>query len=49
MAPKKETKILGVVMDSKLRFKNHVKKVLSKELRAALALERIYIITLNIA
>ena len=49
MAPKEETKILGVVMDSKLRFKNHVKKVLSKELRAALALKRIYIMILNTA
>ena len=37
------------VIDSELRFKNHVKKVLSKELRAALALKRMYIIILNIA
>ena len=35
-----KTKILGVVMDSKLRYKNHVKRISNKGLKAALALKQ---------
>ena len=38
--PQNETKILGVVMDSKLRYKNHVKRISNKGLKAALALKQ---------
>ena len=37
--PQNEIKILGVVMDSKLRYKSYVKKISSKGLKAALALK----------
>ena len=33
-------KILGVVIDSKLRYKNYVKRIFNKELKAALALKQ---------
>ena len=38
--PQSEAKILGIIMDLGLRYKNHIKKVLSKGLKAALALKR---------
>ena len=41
VSPCKETKILGVLMDSELRYKNHIKKVSGKGLKAVLALKRI--------
>ena len=37
--PQNETKILGVVIDSKLRYKNHIKRIFNKGLKAALALK----------
>ena len=37
--PQNKTKILGVVMDSKLRYKSHIKKISSKGLKAALTLK----------
>ena len=33
-------KNLGVVIDSELRYKNHVKRIFNKELKAALALKQ---------
>ena len=42
---KDEVKILGVIMDSGLRFKNHIKKISGKGLRAALALKRMRALT----
>ena len=44
-----ETKILGVLIDSKLRFKNHIKKVSYKGLKAALTLKRMQVLTLSVA
>ena len=45
MRPQEETKILGVIMDSKLRFKNYVKKILTKDLKMVLALKQMRTIT----
>ena len=45
VSPCKETKILGVLMDSDLRYKNHIKKVSGKGLKAALALKRMRALT----
>ena len=36
---KDKAKILNIIMDSGLRFKNHIKKAASKKLRAVLALK----------
>ena len=38
-------KILDVIMDSRLRFKNHVKKILAKGLKVVLALKRMRTLT----
>ena len=38
--PHAETKILGVLIDSKLRYKNHIKRISYKELKAVFALKR---------
>ena len=43
--PQEETKILGVVMDSELRFKNHIKKMSIRGLKAVLALKRMRTLT----
>ena len=48
MLPCTETKILRVLIDSKLRFKNHIKKVSYKELKVALTLKRMRVLTLSI-
>ena len=45
VSPCKEAKILGVLMDSELRYKNHIKKVSGKGLKAALALKRMRALT----
>ena len=45
MRPQEETKILGVVMDSRLRFKNHVKKTSARGLKAVLSLKRMRALT----
>ena len=37
--PQNKTKILGVIMDSELQYKNHVKRISYKGLKAALALK----------
>ena len=47
--PCTETKILGVLMDSELRFKNHIKKVSYKGLKAALTLKRMRVLILSAA
>ena len=39
--PQNKTKILGVIMDSELQYKNHVKRISYKGLKAALALKQI--------
>ena len=49
MRPQEETKILGVIMDSRLRFKSHVKKILTKGLKVVLALKRMRTLTLAAA
>ena len=49
MLPCTETKILKVLIDSKLRFKNHIKKVSYKGLKAALTLKCIQALTLSAA
>ena len=41
MAPQQEVKILGVLMDSSLRYKSHKTKISTKGLKAAMALKRI--------
>ena len=43
--PQEETKVLGMVIDSELRFKNHIKKVSIKGLKAVLALKRMRTLT----
>ena len=45
MRPQEETKILGVVMDSELRFKNHIKKMLNRGLKAVLTLKQMRTLT----
>ena len=45
ISPSSETKILGVIMDSQLRFKTHIQKASSKGLKAALALKRMHVLT----
>jgi hypothetical protein len=39
--PKQEVKLLGVLMDKKLRFKGHMERAANKGLKAALALRRL--------
>jgi hypothetical protein len=41
VSPKPEAKILGVIMDSGLRYKNHIARTATKGLNAALALKRL--------
>jgi exonuclease III len=41
ISPKSEAKILGVIMDSRLRYKNHIARTAAKGLNAALALKRL--------
>ena len=41
VAPKSEAKLLGVIMDSELRYKNHIADTAAKGLKAALALKRL--------
>ena len=41
IAPKSEVKILGVIMDSALRYRNHIARTATKGLNAALALKRL--------
>ena len=43
--PRAETKILGVLLDSKLRYKNHIKRISYKGLKAAFALKRMRVLT----
>ncbi len=39
--PKEQVKILGIVMDSQLRFKQHIARAATRGLKAALALKRL--------
>ena len=41
VAPKRQAKILGVIMDSELRFKEHIASAATKGLKAAMALRRL--------
>ena len=41
VAPTSEAKILGVIMDSRLRYKKHIARTATKGLRVALALKRL--------
>jgi hypothetical protein len=41
ITPKPEAKILGVIMDSRLRYRTHIARTATKGLRAALALKRL--------
>jgi hypothetical protein len=41
VTPKTEAKILGVIMDSELRYRKHIAKAATKGLKAALALRRL--------
>ena len=41
VAPQESAKILGVVMDSQLRFKQHIARATTKGLKAAMALRRL--------
>jgi hypothetical protein len=41
VAPKPKAKILGVVLDSELQYKNHIARTATKGLKAALALQRL--------
>ncbi|KAI7758835.1 hypothetical protein LZL87_013818 [Fusarium oxysporum] len=43
--PKKSGKILGLVMDSELRYKEHVKEAATRGLRAAMCLRRLKLLT----
>ena len=47
--PRAEIKILGVLIDSKLRYKNHIKKISYKGLKAAFTLKRMRVLTLFLA
>ncbi|KAF3392112.1 hypothetical protein DPV78_010808 [Talaromyces pinophilus] len=47
--PKDSAKILGVMMDSQLRFKKHIANAATKRLKAAMALRRLKIISPRIA
>ena len=41
VAPKPTAKILGVILDSELRYKGHIARTTTKGLKAALALKRL--------
>ena len=41
MRPKQQVKVLGVVMDAHLKYKEHLAKAAAKGLEAALALKRL--------
>jgi hypothetical protein len=43
--PKKSGKILGLVMDSELRYEEHIKKAATRGLRAAMCLRRLKMLT----
>ena len=47
--PKREAKILGVIMDSELRYRKHIANAATKGLNAALALKRLKILSPQIA
>jgi hypothetical protein len=47
--PKQKAKILGVVMDMKLRFKRHMAKAATKGLIAAICLRRLKMLSLYMA
>ncbi|KAG7126046.1 hypothetical protein HYQ44_001086 [Verticillium longisporum] len=41
VSPKEEVKILGVILDQQLRYKNHIARAATKGLKAAMALRRL--------
>ena len=41
VSPQEEIKILGIIMDLRLRFKNYIKKILIKGLKVVLTLKQI--------
>jgi hypothetical protein len=45
VVPKETAKILGVIMDSKLRYKQHIASAATKGLKAAIALKRLRMIS----
>jgi hypothetical protein len=45
VSPKESAKILGVVMDSQLRYKQHIARAAAKGLKAAMALRRLKMIS----
>jgi hypothetical protein len=45
VTPKETAKILGVIMDSKLRYKQHIASAATKGLLAAIALKRLRIVS----
>ena len=47
--PKREAKILGVIMDSELRYCKHIANTVTKGLNAALALRRLKMLSLSTA
>lgn len=47
--PVQEVKILGVIMDSHLRFKRHITRVANRGLHAALALKRLHMLSPRVA
>ena len=49
ISPKLEAKILGVIMDSRLQYKNHIARIATKGLNAALALRRLRMLSLSAA
>ena len=49
VSPKAEAKILGVVMDCELRYKNHIADTATKSLNAALALKRLKMLSPSVA
>jgi hypothetical protein len=46
IAPKLEVKILGVIIDSTLQYRNYIARTATKGLNAALALKRLKILSL---
>jgi ribonuclease HI len=49
MSPKETAKILGVVLDSQLRYKQHITKATTKGLLAAMALKRLRLLSSSTA
>ena len=49
VSPYTETKILEVLIDSKLYYKNHIKRISYKKLKTVLTLKHIQILTLSSA